>query len=64
MVTTPNFFDCINNVRYDDRAIAKTDGYNTTKRGQRKRRQTTVGWHFEIRWKDGTKQWVPLSLIK
>ena len=24
----------------------------------------TVGWHFKIRWKDGTKQWVPLSLIK
>ena len=56
--------DCITKFRCDDRAITKSDGYNTTKRGQHKRRQTTVGWNFEIRWKDGTKQWVPLILIK
>ena len=47
--------DCITNVRFDYRAIAKADGFNTTKRGQRKRGQTTVGWNVEIRWKDGTK---------
>ena len=58
------FIDCITDVRCDDRDITKTDGYNTTKRVKRKRCETTVGWHFEIKWKDGTKQWVPLSLIK
>ena len=58
------FFDCITNVRCDDQDIAKMDGYNTTKRGQRKRRETTVGWNFEIKWKNVTKQWVNLSLIK
>ena len=47
---------CITNVICDDRAIAKADGYNTTKRGQQKHRETTVGWHSETRWKDGTKQ--------
>ena len=56
--------DCITNVRCDDRAIVKADGYNTTKRGRRKRCQTTVGWNFEIQWKDGTKKLVLLSLIK
>ena len=55
---------CITNVRCDDRAISKADGYNMTKKGQHKRRKTTVGWHFEIKWNDGTKQWVPLRLIK
>ena len=56
--------DCITNVRCDDLAIAKADGYNTSKRGQLKRCQTTVDWNFQMRWKDGTKQWVPLSQIK
>ena len=56
--------DCITDVRCDDRAICKADGYNTTKRGKRKRRETTLGWHFTIKFKYGTKQWVLLSLIK
>ena len=56
--------DCITNVRYDDRGITKADGYNPAKQGQLKSRQTTIGWHFKIRWKYGTKQWVPLRLIK
>ena len=58
------FLNYITNVRCDDRAIAKYDGYNTTKRGQKKRCETTVGWNFEIKWKNSTKQWVLLSLIK
>ena len=52
------FLDCINNVRCDDRDIAKSDGYNMTKRGKRKLRETTVIWYFEIKCKNGTKQWV------
>ena len=55
--------DCITDVRCDDRDIAKADGYNTTKRGQRKRRETKVGWHLDTKWKNGKKQWVPLRLI-
>ena len=58
------FFDCIINFRCDDQAIVKADGYNTNKRGKRKRRETTLGWHFTIKFKYGTKQWVLLSLIK
>ena len=56
--------DCITNIRCDNRAIAKSDGYNTTKRGKRKICETILGCNVEIKWKDGTKQWVPLSLIK
>ena len=58
------FLDYITDVRFDDRDIAKTNGYNNTKRGQNKRHETTIGSHFEIKWKDRTKQWVSLSLIK
>ena len=40
------FLDCITNDRCDDRDVAKSDGYNMTKRGKRKRRETTVGSNF------------------
>ena len=29
-----------------------------------KLRQTTVGWSFLVRMKDGTKSWTPLRLLK
>ena len=32
--------------------------------GQMKLRQTTVGWSFHIKWKDGTSDWVPLKILK
>ena len=48
--------DCITNVGFDDIAIDKADGYNITKRGQRKSCETTVRWNFEIKRKDVTKQ--------
>ena len=38
--------DCITNVRCDDQAIAKSDGYNTTKRRKFKRHGKTVGCCF------------------
>ena len=31
---------------------------------KKKRCETTVGWNFEIKWKNSTKQGVLLSLIK
>ena len=34
-----------------------------TKSGRRKR-QTTVGWRFRVKWKDGTNTWVPLKDLK
>ena len=37
-----------------DGAVSKEDGYFTTKRGVRRRCQTTVGWTFLCEWRDGT----------
>ena len=40
------------------------DGYDTTKRGVRKIRQTTIGWKFLIQWKDGSSSWISLKVLK
>ena len=50
--------------RKDNSALTKANAFITTKRGQRKLRQTTIGWHFKVQWKDGSSQWVPLKLLK
>ena len=50
--------------RKDKAALTKGNAFITTKRGQRKLRQTTIGWHFKVQWKDGSSQWVPLKLLK
>ena len=48
----------------DETAVAAKDKYFTTKMGRRTLRQTTIGWKFEVLWKDGTKSWVPLKVLK
>ena len=32
--------------------------------GRRRKRITTKGWNFQVRWKDGTNSWIPLKDIK
>ena len=44
-------------------AVAKKDMWTKTKSGRRKR-ETTVGWKFHVKWKDGTTTWVPLKDLK
>ena len=48
----------------NSKALSKDDMYITTKSGQRRMRQTTSGWNFLIRYKDGSEQWTPLNLLK
>ena len=38
--------------------------YFKTKQGRKKQRQTTVGWAFQIKWKNGLKSWVNLKDLK
>ena len=38
--------------------------YFKTKQGKRTQLKTTVGWAFQIKWKNGTKQWVNLKDFK
>jgi len=48
----------------DGSAVSKSNSHITTKRGRRKLRQTTIGWKFQVRWKDGSTQWIPLKVLK
>ena len=50
--------------RKDGSAVTKDKAYITSKRGVRSLRQTTIGWHFKVCWKDGTQQWIPLKILK
>ena len=40
------------------------DKYIVTKSGTKRIRKSTVGWKLKVWWKDGSKQWVPLQLMK
>ncbi len=56
--------DSIIDYSRDKGAIERDDMYLTTKSGQRRMRQTTVGWKLLVLWKDGTEEWVPLKMLK
>jgi hypothetical protein len=51
---------CIVDHKCDGSAVPMEQKYIKSKNGQMKLRQTTVGWSFNIKWKDGTSDWVPL----
>ena len=38
--------------------------YIITKRGKRNLRETMIGWKLQVKWIDGTKQWIPLNIFK
>ena len=48
----------------DKRAIENKDKYFISKHGRRSIRKTTVGWKFNIKWRDGTTKWVSLKYLK
>ena len=48
----------------DKRAVEKKDQWIFTKRGRQSMRQTTVGWKFPMKWKEGTVTWTYLKDIK
>jgi hypothetical protein len=48
----------------NDHALEGDDAFVVTRRGQRKLRQTTRGWDFQVQWRDGTTQWLPLKDLK
>ena len=48
----------------DTTAIRKGNQYIITKSGQCRMQKSTVGWNLLISWKYGSKQWIPLSLMK
>jgi hypothetical protein len=45
-------------------AVKLCDKYITSKNGTRRIRQTTAGWDFLVEWTGGTRQWMPLKILK
>ena len=56
--------DEIVDFKKDENALNKADKYVTTKSGRKRLRKSTAGWKLLVSWKDGSNQWVPLSVMK
>jgi hypothetical protein len=56
--------DAIVGHKRDGTAVPKSEKYFTTRQGRKKQRQTTIGWHFKVKWKQGGESWVPLRILK
>ena len=50
--------------RSNEHAVNQQDAFITTKRGTKRRRETTKGWELLVRWKDGGTDWIALKDIK
>jgi hypothetical protein len=51
--------------RKTDAAVNKDDMYTVSHNGTKRIRQTTCDWQLlVVKWKDSSKQWVPLSVLK
>ncbi len=48
----------------DGSAVPMSDKYIKTKSGQMWQRQTTTGWSFQVKWRDGLTSWVALKDLK
>ena len=44
--------------------LEKADLYTTTKSGKRQMQKTTSGWEILVQWKNGSQEWMPLSIMK
>ena len=56
--------ECILDHKKDGRAVPKSEGYVISKNGNKTKRQTTKGWYFKVKWRDGTDSWVALKDLK
>ena len=48
----------------DGTSVSMSEKYFTTKHGKRTMRQSTKGWSFHIKWRDGNTSWVDLKDLK
>ena len=56
--------DSIQGHRKDANAVHLKDKHIYTKSGQRRTRKSTAGWQLLIAWKNGSEEWIPLSIMK
>ena len=57
-------FDEIADHRTNGKQITQQDAFVVTQTGTHRRRETTIGWEFLVRWKDGSTTWVALKDMK
>ena len=50
--------------RKDGNAIPISRGHTLSSNGEPRRKITTAGWHIKVRWKDGSTDELPLSVVK
>ena len=55
---------CILDHKRDGSALRMNEKYIKSQNGQMKLRQTSVGWSFLVRMKDGTESWTSLRVLK
>ena len=48
----------------DNSALTISQGYITSKNGNKTPKRTTRGWKFLVEWKDGSLDWIPLKDLK
>ena len=56
--------DGILDFRKSENATPMAKKYVQTSSGQRRMRKSTAGWQLLIAWKDGSEEWIPLSIMK
>ena len=59
-----SMFDEVISVRKGHDAINKGPGAHVTVNGLKRQIITTKGWSVQIKWKDDSVSWLPLSLVK
>ena len=50
--------------RTNGKAVTQQDAFVVMKNGNKRRRETTIGWELLVQWKDGSTNWVALKDIK
>ena len=56
--------DEIEDYRKTEEAVTKENSTYVTRSGQTRHKQTTKGWEFFVRWKDGSGDWIALKDLK
>ena len=52
--------DSIESHRSDESAVRAPDGYTKDSKGRKPKNVKTKGWDFLVKWRDGSKSWLPL----
>ena len=56
--------EAILDARKGKNALGKENSFVIDRNGRRSLRKTTVGWDVQVKWREGTSQWIPLKIMK